>query len=38
MTYAALKSYSFYTGANHIESGIPLGTPAPSSPPASSCR
>ena len=27
MTYAALKSYSFYTGANHIESGIPLGTP-----------
>ena len=26
MTYAALKSYSFYTGANHIESGIPLGT------------
>ena len=27
MTYAALKSYSFYPGANHIESGIPLGTP-----------
>lgn len=27
MTYAGLKSYSFYTGANHIESGIPLGTP-----------
>lgn len=27
MTYAGLKSYSFYTGANHIESGIPLGVP-----------
>jgi multicomponent Na+:H+ antiporter subunit B len=27
MTYASLKSYSFFTGANHIESGIPLGTP-----------
>lgn len=27
MTYAGLKSYSFFTGANHIESGIPLGTP-----------
>ena len=27
MTYACLKSYSFYTGANHLESGIPLGTP-----------
>ena len=27
MTYAVLKSYSFFTGANHIESGIPLGTP-----------
>lgn len=25
--YAAAKSYSFFTGANHIESGIPLGTP-----------
>jgi multicomponent Na+:H+ antiporter subunit B len=25
--YAAAKGYSFYTGANHIESGIPLGTP-----------
>lgn len=27
MTYALLKSYSFYTGANHLHSGIPLGTP-----------
>ena len=26
-TYAACKSYSFYTGANHIESFIGLGTP-----------
>lgn len=25
--YAMCKSYSFYTGANHIESMIPLGTP-----------
>lgn len=25
--YSAAKSYSFYTGANHIESVIPLGTP-----------
>ena len=25
--YALCKSYSFYTGANHLESGIPLGTP-----------
>lgn len=25
--YAAAKSYSFFTGANHIESIIPLGTP-----------
>ena len=25
--YALCKSYSFYTGANHIESVIPLGTP-----------
>lgn len=27
MTYAGLKSYSFFTGANHIESHIPLGAP-----------
>ena len=27
MTYTLLKTYSFYTGANGIESGIPLGTP-----------
>ena len=27
MTYAVSKCYSFYTGANHIESIIPLGTP-----------
>ncbi|MDO4458641.1 MAG: MnhB domain-containing protein [Clostridia bacterium] len=26
-TYALCKSYSFYTGANHIESIIPKGTP-----------
>ncbi|MCR2046179.1 hypothetical protein NSB25_02655 [Acetatifactor muris] len=25
--YSVAKSYSFYTGANHIESVIPLGTP-----------
>lgn len=25
--YSMAKSYSFYTGANHIESVIPLGTP-----------
>lgn len=25
--YALAKSYSFFTGANHLESGIPLGTP-----------
>ncbi len=25
--YSLAKSYSFYTGANHIESAIPLGTP-----------
>ena len=25
--YAVAKSYSFFTGANHIESLIPLGTP-----------
>lgn len=25
--YSAVKSYSFFTGANHLESGIPLGTP-----------
>lgn len=25
--YSIAKSYSFYTGANHIESAIPLGTP-----------
>lgn len=25
--YSAVKSYSFFTGANHIESHIPLGTP-----------
>lgn len=25
--YSAAKSYSFFTGANHIESIIPLGTP-----------
>ena len=27
MTYACSKCYSFYTGANHIHSIIPLGTP-----------
>ena len=27
LTYAVSKCYSFYTGANHIESVIPLGTP-----------
>ena len=27
MTYALLKSYSFFTGANGLESGIGLGTP-----------
>ena len=27
LTYAVSKCYSFYTGANHIESIIPLGTP-----------
>ncbi len=25
--YALSKSYSFFTGANHLHSGIPLGTP-----------
>lgn len=25
--YCVAKSYSFFTGANHLESGIPLGTP-----------
>ncbi|MGN1314018.1 MAG: hydrogen gas-evolving membrane-bound hydrogenase subunit E [Lachnospiraceae bacterium] len=25
--YAVAKSYSFFTGANHLESGIPLGEP-----------
>ncbi|MBR5047134.1 MAG: hypothetical protein IKX76_02745 [Eubacterium sp.] len=25
--YCIAKSYSFYTGANHLESGIPLGPP-----------
>lgn len=25
--YCVAKSYSFFTGANHINSGIPLGTP-----------
>lgn len=27
MAYTLLKSYSFYTGANGLESGIPLGKP-----------
>jgi len=27
LTYAGLKSYSFYTGANHLESGISPGVP-----------
>ncbi len=26
-SYALLKTYSFYTGANHLASGIPLGEP-----------
>ena len=26
-TYCLAKSYSFFTGANHLESHIPLGTP-----------
>ena len=26
LAYAAAKGYSFFTGANHIESGIPTGT------------
>ena len=26
LTYAGLKSYSFYTGANHLESGVSTGT------------
>lgn len=25
--YCVAKSYSFFTGANHLDSGIPLGTP-----------
>ena len=25
--YCMAKSYSFFTGANHLKSGIPLGTP-----------
>lgn len=25
--YGLAKSYSFFTGANHLESGIPIGTP-----------
>ena len=25
--YSLAKTYSFFTGANHIESVIPLGTP-----------
>ena len=25
--YCLAKSYSFYTGANHLHSGIPLGVP-----------
>ena len=25
--YAGIKCYSFFTGANHIPTGIPLGTP-----------
>ena len=25
--YCLAKSYSFFTGANHLESGIPLGNP-----------
>ena len=27
MFYCCAKSYSFFTGANHLPSGIPLGTP-----------
>lgn len=27
LVYGLAKSYSFFTGANHLESGIPLGTP-----------
>ena len=27
LTYGLCKTYSFYTGANHIESIIPLGIP-----------
>ncbi|MGN0624784.1 MAG: hydrogen gas-evolving membrane-bound hydrogenase subunit E [Oscillospiraceae bacterium] len=27
LVYAASKAYSFFTGANHLESHIPLGTP-----------
>lgn len=27
MFYCLAKSYSFFTGANHLESGIPLGNP-----------
>jgi multicomponent Na+:H+ antiporter subunit B len=27
MVYCLAKSYSFFTGANHLESHIPLGTP-----------
>lgn len=27
LVYCVAKSYSFYTGANHIDSGIPLGIP-----------
>ncbi len=27
LSYAGLKTYSFYTGAHHIETGVPLGTP-----------
>ncbi len=27
IVYGLAKSYSFFTGANHLESGIPLGTP-----------
>ena len=27
ISFFALKTYSFYTGANHLESHIPLGTP-----------
>ncbi len=27
LLYAAVKGYSFYMGAHHLETGIPLGTP-----------